>query len=152
MIVGKRVRLRTFKDEDLRSCLAWVNNPRVTRFLLHMRPVSVAEERAWIERAMRNDDPSLRPFVIESMDAEYLGGVTLSHIDPRNRACEVGIVIGNPDYWGRGFGAEAMVLAVRHAFEEMNLHRVSLRVYEFNDRARRSYRKIGFAEEGLLRQ
>lgn len=152
MILGKKVRLRAFREDDLKNVVAWINNPVVTRYLTHMRPWSIVEERAWLDRAMRNDDPTAVTFVIETSDGEYSGSVGLMHIDVRNRHAEVGIVIARPEDWGRGLGTEAMVLILRHAFEEMNLHRVMLRVFTFNERAIKSYVKIGFVEEGRLRQ
>jgi len=152
MISGKKVRLRAFREDDLKNMVAWINNPMVTRYLAHMRPWSAVEERGWLERAMRNDDPTAATFVVESADGEYAGSIGLMQIDGRNRNAEVGIVIARPEEWGRGMGGEAMVLMLRHAFEEMNLHRVMLRVFTFNERALRSYLKIGFAEEGRLRE
>lgn len=152
MIPGKKVRLRAFREDDLKNVLAWLNNPAVTRYLSSMRPWSVVEERGWLDRAMRNDDPTAVTYVIESADGEYAGSIGLMHIDGRNRRAEVGVVIARPEDWGRGMGTEAMILMLRHAFEEMNLHRVTLRVYTFNDRAQRSYGKIGFVEEGRLRE
>ena len=152
MIAGKKVRLRAFREDDLKNCVAWINNPAVTRYLSHMRPWSVIEERAWLDRTMRNDDPSSVTWVVETSDGEYAGSVGLMHLDLRNRRAEVGIVIARPEDWGRGLGTEAMQLALKHAFEELNLHRVMLRVFAFNARAIRSYEKIGFVEEGRLRE
>jgi RimJ/RimL family protein N-acetyltransferase len=152
MILGKKVRLRAYREDDLKNTVAWLNNPVVTRYLQNMRPWSIVEERAWLERVMRNEDPSSLTLVVETMDGEYVGAAGLMHIDGRNRSGEAGIVIGRPEDWGRGLGTEALLLLLRHAFEEMNLHRVMLRVYTFNERAIRSYKKIGFEEEGRLRE
>lgn len=63
----------------------------------------------------------------------------------------VGIAIGDRNYWGRGFGTDAMRLILRFAFLELNLRRVSLGVYAYNPRAQRSYEKAGFKLEGCMR-
>jgi RimJ/RimL family protein N-acetyltransferase len=152
MITGRKVRLRAYREDDLKNSVAWLNNTAVTRYLQHMRPWSVVEERAWLDRAMRNDDPSSVTLVVETTDGEYAGAIGLMHLDQRNRSAEAGIVIGRPEDWGRGLGTEAMQLLLRHAFEELNLHRVSLRVYAFNERGIKSYTKLGFVEEGRLRE
>ena len=152
MIPGKKVRLRAYREDDLKNAFNYVNSQSVTRYLNVMRPRSLAEERAWVEAAMKNDDPTLVRLAIESADGEFLGGIGLMHIDQRNRAAELGIGIARPEDWGRGLGSEAAVLMLRHAFEEMNLHRVYLRVYAYNERGQRSYKKIGFVEEGRMRQ
>jgi RimJ/RimL family protein N-acetyltransferase len=152
MIPGKKVRLRAYREDDLKSGLAMVNNQSVTRFLNVMRPRSLHEEREWIQSVMRNDNPHTVGYAIESADNEYLGGVGLMHIDLRNRSAELGISIARPDDWGKGYGSEAAVLMLRHGFEEMNLHRIHLRVYDYNQRGQKSYARIGFVEEGRLRQ
>ena len=63
----------------------------------------------------------------------------------------VGIGIGERDDWGKGYGTDAMRVILRFAFCELNLHRVSLTVFEYNPRAIRSYEKAGFVVEGRLR-
>jgi len=152
MIPGKRVRLRAFRDDDLKNALAAINNAAVTRYLRFMQPVSVHQEREWLERSMRGGHPDQLNLAIESSDGEYLGSVGLMHIDLRNRNAELGILIGRPDDWGKGFGTEAALLMLRHGFEEMNLHRIHLRVYDYNQRGIKSYTKLGFKEEGRLRE
>jgi RimJ/RimL family protein N-acetyltransferase len=152
MIPGKKVRLRAYREDDVKNGFAMVNNQAVTRYLQFMRPRSLHEEREWIQAMMRNDNPNVVSLVVESSDNEYLGGVGLMKIDQRNRSAELGISIARPDDWGKGYGTEAAILMLRHAFEELNLHRVYLRVYDYNQRGQKSYAKIGFVEEGRLRQ
>jgi len=152
MIPGKKVRLRAYRDDDLKNMLAAVNNGAVTRYLQSMRPWSQLQEREFLDSAMRGDDPDKVSFAIESSDSEYVGGVGLMRLDRRNRSAELGILIARPDDWGKGYGTEAALLMLRHGFEEMNLHRIHLRVYDYNERGQKSYRKLGFSEEGRMRQ
>jgi len=63
----------------------------------------------------------------------------------------VAIGLGEAEFWGKGYGSEAMQLALRYAFNELNFHRVTLGVFEYNQRAIRSYQKVGFVEEGRIR-
>jgi RimJ/RimL family protein N-acetyltransferase len=152
MIPGKKVKLRAFREDDLKNALAMVNNQGVTQFLQYMRPRSLHEEREWLNDVMRGDDSTRINYAIDSSDGEFMGSVGLMHIDRRNRSAELGIAIARSEDWGRGFGTEAAILMLRHAFEELNLHRVHLRVYDYNERGQRSYAKIGFTLEGRLRQ
>jgi RimJ/RimL family protein N-acetyltransferase len=69
-----------------------------------------------------------------------------------DRRGELGILIGEKDYWGKGYGTDAIVTVLRFAFEAMNLHRVWLTTGENNPRAFACYRRCGFREEGRLRQ
>ncbi|PJF44100.1 MAG: N-acetyltransferase, partial [Phototrophicales bacterium] len=72
--------------------------------------------------------------------------------DLRNRSSEVGISIGQPSYWDQGYGTDAMRVLLRYGFYEINLHRIELKVYSFNERAIRSYEKLGFQKEVVARQ
>ena len=74
-----------------------------------------------------------------------LDGVLWNHGD-----AFVGIGIGDREYWGKGYGTDAMRLILRYAFCELNLQRVSLNVFEYNPRAIRSYEKLGFIHEGRV--
>ncbi|RMG14657.1 MAG: N-acetyltransferase, partial [Planctomycetota bacterium] len=67
-------------------------------------------------------------------------------------ARELGIAIGEPACWGRGYGSEALRLVLDYAFRELEVHRVQLSVFETNTRARAAYLKVGFVEEGRLRE
>ena len=67
------------------------------------------------------------------------------------RTCELGITIGDKDYWGRGYGREAVGLLLDYGFRYHNLHRIFLSVNGNNERAIRAYRACGFEEEGRLR-
>jgi RimJ/RimL family protein N-acetyltransferase len=67
------------------------------------------------------------------------------------RTAFVGIGIGERAYWGKGYGTDAMKVALRFAFTEINLERVTLNVFEYNPRAIRSYEKAGFKHEGRMR-
>jgi RimJ/RimL family protein N-acetyltransferase len=64
----------------------------------------------------------------------------------------LGIGILRREYWGRGYGSEAVSLMLRFGFTELNLRRISLSVFEYNTRAVRAYEKAGFQQEGRLRQ
>ena len=76
----------------------------------------------------------------------------LHRVHAEDRKAGLGIMIGEKDYWSNGYGGDAIVTLLRFAFHEMNLNRVWLHVFEFNERARASYKKCGFREEGRLRQ
>ncbi|WP_338131255.1 GNAT family N-acetyltransferase [Cohnella rhizosphaerae] len=102
---------------------------------------------------MMEQRPDTRGFVIAEVDTElYIGQIGLDAIDWKNRCGRIGIVIGKLERCGQGLGTEAMRLLCEYAFKELNLNRLELEVYDFNERAYRSYLKCGFVEEGRLRQ
>jgi len=154
MIVGEDVRLRAIERDDLPRFVAWLNLPEVRRGLALYLPLSLAEEERWYE-GMLQSPPDERPFAIDVRQGEaweHVGGTSLMRIDPRARHAEVGIHIGDTHIWNQGVETRAMRLILRHGFETLNLNRVYLRVYEDNAQALAVYRRLGFREEGRLRQ
>jgi RimJ/RimL family protein N-acetyltransferase len=154
---GKLVRLRGYERSDLEAIMKWINDEEVTQFLggeILALPQSSIAEMKFIESAAER--PALaadRSLVIETVaDRKYLGGVAFHGINWHNRAAGVGIVIGDKSYWGRGYGSDAMRVLMRLGFDKLNLHRLWLHVYEFNQRAIASYERCGFKREGVLRK
>jgi len=115
----------------------------------HIKQNSYEEtERFFKERVI-----SSYSFMIYSYTADKFVGITsLTNVDSKNRNAEFIIDIGEKDIWGQGIGLEAMNLVLKYAFFEMNLHRVFLRVFSFNERAINLYKKIGFKIEGEMRE
>jgi RimJ/RimL family protein N-acetyltransferase len=81
-----------------------------------------------------------------------VGTCAFSQLDGSNGSALFHITIGERDAWGQGYGTEATELMVAHAFDRLRLHRVALSVFAFNERAIRSYRKVGFVVEGRARE
>ncbi len=152
MIEGKKVRIRAIEKTDMDEIMKWVNDPEVKNNLLMRYPISRYQEEKWIERAVDETNKRNKAFAIETKEGVYLGGISLHGIDWENRNAEVGIVIGKKEYWGKGYGTDAMMSILDFAFNQMNLHRVYLRVFEYNLRGMKSYEKCGFKKEGILRE
>ena len=152
---GKLVRLRAFEKSDLDSIMKWINDEEVTDFLaggMLTYPVSSIAEATFIEAAAKSSDTD-KSFVIETLaERKYLGGVAFHAINWLNRSAGLGITIGDKSFWGRGYGTDAMRVMMRLGFDKMNLHRLWLHVYDYNQRAIASYEKCGFKREGVLRE
>ncbi len=149
-ITGKRIRLRAIERRDIPTFVRWFNDPEVRQYLEMLMPMSQAQEERWFEAYLDKGDSHI--WGIETLDGSLIGNLGLSSIDWQNRQAVLGIVIGEKEYWDNGYGTEAITTLLRFAFEEMNLHRVSLRVFDYNQRAIRCYEKCGFMQEGRLRQ
>ncbi len=72
-------------------------------------------------------------------------------VDERNRHAELAIVIGEKDYWSKGYGSQMMHTLLEYGFEGLNLERLYLHVFSFNERAIKFYEKFNFKHEGTLR-
>ena len=153
-VEGKRVCLREFRREDVEIIHSWVNDPAIVQFLSWgVFPQTRKATECFVETQMTGADPLNRAFVVALRDGDGCIGTAGCHqIDWRSRSAELGIVIGKSDCLGKGYGSEAVQLLLAFGFDELNLHRIYLRVFDFNDRALRTYRKCGLTEEGRLRE
>ena len=93
----------------------------------------------------------LDPLVEEGKGGAKLTRHITSHLDAYLSACQLGITIGDSNFWGKGYGSEAISLLLDYAFRYRNLRRVWLKVHGQNQRAQRTYRRLGFIKEGELR-
>ena len=150
MIIGEKTRLRAVERSDIPTFVRWFNDPEVRRYLNMYLPLSEAQEEQWFERHLQDDSGHV--FAIETAEGVHIGNIGLHDIDWKNRKSLCGIVIGEKDYWGQGYGTDALRTLLRFGFGELNLHRVFLHVFDFNERAIRCYEKVGFRHEGRLRQ
>jgi len=154
VIYGERVRLRAAEREDVKKFWEWVNDPEVTRYLSLYLPMSELDEERWFER-MSQRNPNEKTLSIEVRDGDgwkMIGSCGVFGIDTVSHFGELGIMIGEKSEWDKGYGTEVMTLLLSHSFETLNLNRVYLHVYAENTRAKHSYEKAGFVEEGRLRE
>jgi RimJ/RimL family protein N-acetyltransferase len=149
---GKLVRLAAPNPEkEVDSWARW-NQDSEFQVLESSGPTMLWPARQ-IREFMEKLGDNAYPFSIYTLaENQFIGNITFDGIDWTARNCWVGIGIGERAFWGKGYGSEAMNLGLRFCFEALNLRRVTLDVFEYNQRAYRSYLKCGFKEEGRLRQ
>ncbi len=153
MIYGEKVRLRGIEREDIPTFVRWFNDPEVRQYLLMYEPMSKVKEEKWFESGLERRNDFL--YAVEArVDGQWvhIGNVGLHNVDWKNRTAIFGIVLGEKEYWGQGFGTDATRTMLKFAFREANLHRVELEVFDDNPRAMRCYEKAGFVREGTRRQ
>ena len=152
---GEMVRLRPPEREDLPLFVEWLSNPDLRKFVT-IRYISLGLEEQWYERLLESTGqmpPGRLHFVIEAIDsAQPIGVISLEGINWCDRTSEVGIIVGDQAYWGKGYGTDAMRVLLRVGFDWYNLHRIDLRVIADNERAIRSYEKCGYQHEGRMRE
>jgi RimJ/RimL family protein N-acetyltransferase len=149
-IVGKKTRLRAIERSDIPTFVHWLNDPEVTQYLAMYMPMSQAQEERWFEAQLEKRDGFI--LGIETFDGKLIGNLGLVNVDWKNSQALLGIVIGEKEYWNHGYGADAITALLGFAFKQMNLHRVHLATYEYNERAIKCYQKCGFKLEGRMRQ
>jgi len=130
VISGKRVRLQAIERGDIPTFLKWFNDPGVQRHLGRTPfPLSFAQEERWFERQLNDEKSGI--FAIETEKGVHIGNIGLHEIDYKDSKATLGIMIGEKGYWDQGYGSDAVRTLLRFAFQELNLHRVSLEVFDF---------------------
>ena len=118
-----------------------------------VRLASQKDSQNWVEKDLDEQQSNQHWFTIRTMaDNKLIGDIGLYVVNWPGRDAFVGLGIGEREFWGKGYGTDAMNLILRYAFMEVNLRRVTLTVFEYNPRAIRSYEKAGFQHEGRMRQ
>jgi RimJ/RimL family protein N-acetyltransferase len=152
MIAGEHVILRAFEREDAERCYRWMNDPSIVRTLKSRYPIAFQHEIDWLDRAMRGSGDE-RHFAIERKDDRaHIGNASIHEIDWVSRTAAFGLFIGEPTAWNRGFGSDAIGTLKRFAFDEMNLRKLRINVFDYNDRAKHVLEAHGFIIEGRLRR
>ena len=153
-LIGNRIVLREYRWEDLPEIRTWVNDPEVTGYLsdVFLFPNTMHDTETFL-RKMIEGTSEMKGFIIADKETlSYIGQIDLIKIDWKNRNAILGIVIGKKAYWGKGYGREAIQLLQGFVFDSLNLHRLELDVFAFNQRAIKCYLACGFKEEGRMRQ
>lgn len=148
MIQGKRVLLRALEHRDVEQLRMWRNHPELFGYHCSSMLVSEMAQERWAESYGRDTSNIL--FIIENEENQSIGYTLIKDLDHKNRRAEIGLHL-DPTAQGRGYGQEALQTLMRYCFQELNLHRLYLQVFDFNTRALALYEKMGFKTEGRLR-
>jgi RimJ/RimL family protein N-acetyltransferase len=153
MLNGTRVTLRALTKADMPTLLRYSLDVEVE--LLSggdpPRPCSLEGWEKWYEEHVAKDNKDSANFGIEA-DGKLVGTCGVWRFNTHSQTCYFGISIGDHEYWGRGFGRDAIALLLDYAFRLRNFRKVCLDTSSNNERAIRCYRACGFVEEGRLRQ
>ncbi len=153
LLQGPRVRLTAVTLDDLPTIARWNQDAGFARlFEAHpAAPKAPSALEPWLEGYNRSNTGFL--FGVRLLDSdELLGFIELDSILWSHRHTWVSIAIGDAANQDQGYGAEALGLALQFAFQELNLHRVQLTVFSYNQRAIALYEKLGFRREGIFRE
>ena len=110
------------------------------------RIISIESEKSYIENMTKHCEYQFA--IVDKSNDILLGNGGYSNINHINKTAEVGLFIGQEDNRNKGIGTEALSLLVKYGFEYLNLNNIMLRVYSFNERAIKCYKKCGFKEFG----
>lgn len=149
LITGNKVRLRRKKLSDVRTDYRWQTDPELTRLdaapLLNVSfPVYLLDYTDSIHRP----GPNRYPLAIETMEGRHIGNCTCYDIDDRNHEAQLGIMIGDRDYWDKGYGTDAVNTLVDHVFLNTDIKRIYLKTLDWNIRAQTCFHNCSFSPCG----
>jgi RimJ/RimL family protein N-acetyltransferase len=153
MYEGRRVRLRALEMEDAEACAGWLSDLDTARRVGGggRMPITLEGEREWI-RSNAGPRKNMNHFAIETLDRTFIGVCSYNSVNWQSRRCMIGLFIGEASMRGKGYGTDAIEVLLRICFEELDMHKVSLDVFSYNEPAVRLYEKLGFVREAVYRQ
>jgi RimJ/RimL family protein N-acetyltransferase len=152
-MLGDLVRLRAMEPSDAEALWRWNHDPEVMRWMQDSHPQSLAQVTRWLgEERGRNEYGDLLLGVEVQADDKLIGLVRLHGAEPELGIAELDIYLGEKNYWGKGYATDTVRTVCRYGFDKMRLHKITLTVVTENEAAWRAYRKVGFVQEGRLRE
>lgn len=149
MIINSKVKLRKERLADARDNYSWQTDPELARLdAAPLLTITLAEYLVDYADELYYSPLANHRFAIETLDGKHIGNCVYYNVDETEGEAELGIMIGNRDYWGKGYGTDAVTTLVGHIFRQTKLKRIHLKTLESNIRAQRCFEKCGFSKYG----
>jgi ribosomal-protein-alanine N-acetyltransferase len=149
-LVESNIFLRVLSRGDVTTrYLSWLSDPEVLRYLeLRFSPPQTLVDLECFVNEVNNSDNSLMLGIFLNSDKIHIGNIKLGPIDRNHSTCDIGLLIGDRAYWGKGFASKAIKLLSDYAFKELGLIKLTAGCYGSNEGSRRAFLNVGFLEEG----
>jgi RimJ/RimL family protein N-acetyltransferase len=148
-IEGEYINLLPQSSEHINIYVKWVNNPKVRKYSRNIIPVRVEDMKKWLEP----EEGRIKDFIAfeiwHKKDNKLVGNTFVTDINWLNGWANVGMTIGEPDYWNKNIATEATKLIIEYAFNELNLHKLHGGVIVDNIGSWTVAEKTGFIFEGI---
>lgn len=152
MITGKKVKLRNIRMSDARTEYVWRTDPELARLDAMMMLTTPLSHFLLDYAATLRFTANRRRFAVETLDGKHIGNCMYYNINETGDEAELGIMIGERDYWDKGCGTDAVIALINHVFLRTNIKRIHLKTLDWNLRAQRCFAKCGFTPCGRLSQ
>lgn len=150
-MIGKNIYLRILEASDIKNTQKWINDPTISSIMGYLPIKPLVQQELWYTNLI--NDPSRIIFAICKIENnEHIGNIGLGKIDSISRNASYSIFISTKENRNSGFGTEATKLLLEFAFDRLNLHKVYLRTSPNFVEAIKMYQKLGFKQEGVLRE
>jgi RimJ/RimL family protein N-acetyltransferase len=152
-VEGTQIYLRDVTSDDVtdRYC-AWLNDPEVNRYLETRFETQTRDRILAYVGTQAHALDAVFLAIVRKVDHLHLGNLRIGALDRFHRTATLALVIGEKAAWGTGIGTEAIELATRHAFEQLDLRKLTARCYATNLGSIRAFEKAGWTREGIQRR
>lgn len=141
---GERIFLKPISVEYAENYLKWVSDPEVTKFMIGLNPPKTLQgEIDWIDGILKNPNEEVWSIFIKEND-KLIGNVGFHDLDNHEKNLRMGIVIGEKDEWGKGYGTEVFKVATKYLKEVKGAQTINLTCHINNFGAQKVYKNSGF--------
>ncbi|MCR5793653.1 MAG: GNAT family N-acetyltransferase [Lachnospiraceae bacterium] len=148
----ERIGLRMITAEDIDWYAEWFNDAEVCNYNSHHRFPKSRQSMETYVQSVTNSNSVIVFALIDLKSGTHFGNISLQEINYIDRSAELAFLIGEKEYWKKGYASEASEVIIKHAFEELNLHRLYLATSDENVPMQKLAKKLGFSEEGCRRE
>ena len=153
MISGNKVKLREKRLADAADDYAWLNDAELAELdAVPLSTTTFPQYLADYTSDLRYPPTIRHQLAIETKEGKHIGNCTYYGIDSDKGEAELGIMIGDRDYWDRGYGADAVAALLDYVFRKTKLNRLYLKTLVYNARAQKCFAKCGFTPYGHLKK
>ena len=154
MIIGERIYLRAFEPDDYRLINKWRNDPEINKYLGgNTFLVSSEREKKSIENKIFDDTKDIYFAICDIQSKKLIGYSSINNIDYRNLKAEWGgILIGDKEFLGKGFGKESAALMLRFLFDQYPINKCYAYCLEEHPITKKLFSSLGFKQDGILRK
>lgn len=147
---GKKTTLRPARESDIPYFIRWMNDPEVRIFVNRFFPLTEGEEKVWFDNLSKNTDKSV--FLVIEVKGKPIGTMGVHNINWIDRVGTTGAIIGEKEYWDKGYGTDAKMVFLDYLFNTLNLRKIMSQVKAFNGRSVAYSLHCGYKVEGRLRK
>jgi len=149
-LIGRRVCLRALRRGDLVHLRKWLEDAEIRGLIGEVSSMNKEDSERFLEK-VRGDAQRAWFMVVVKEDNRVIGEAGLLRMDRAWRTTDISVIVWEREEWDKGYGTEAVLLLLDHAFRHLGFHRAAVGVVGFNERALRFWEKVGFRKEGVQR-
>ncbi len=151
-LIGQRVYIRPVELDDAPLIRTWHNDPEIRKLAIGGRlPYTQDFEEEDIKNAIKSKEQAYL-MIVKKVEDKAIGFIRINELRSFDRNVWLRMIIGDKNSWGQGYGSDALRCVLHWLFNELNVYRVEIEIFAFNERALKFFKKIGFKQEGIHRK